>query len=181
MAGRRAGRRSRRGLNSRGPRAIRARARTSANVRRRLQRLERVTQRSGSATGRITQDFMSKKTKLKSEPPVRCIRLVKPRRPTAYDRDQHDLICKALKVSNDPNAPGDTAYEAVCKVLYRQDMALAAKTLAEAKRRCESSRARWGGYRSMEQARLNGQAQRREVRASNLTRSVRPRLHGARR
>lgn len=64
----------------------------------------------------------------------RRIRLVKPRRPTAYDRDQHDLICKALKVSNDPNAPGDTAYEAVCKVLYRQDMALAAKTLAEAKK-----------------------------------------------
>jgi hypothetical protein len=63
-----------------------------------------------------------------------CIRLVKPRRPTAYDRDQHDLICKALKVSNDPNAPGDTAYEAVCKVLYRQDMALAAKTRAEAKK-----------------------------------------------
>lgn len=91
-------------------------------------------ERSGSATGRITQDFMSKKTKLKSEPPVRCIRLVKPRRPTAYDRDQHDLICKALKVSNDPNAPGDTAYEAVCKALYRQDMALAAKTLAEAKK-----------------------------------------------
>lgn len=74
------------------------------------------------------------KNSAKSEPKVRCSRLVRTRRPTAYDRGQHDLICTALKVSNDPNAPGDTAYEAVCKLLYKQEMALAAKTLAAAKK-----------------------------------------------
>jgi hypothetical protein len=55
-------------------------------------------------------------------------------RPTAYDKGQHELICKALKVSEDPAAPGDTAYEAVCELLYKIDMALVAKTLAEAKK-----------------------------------------------
>jgi hypothetical protein len=44
------------------------------------------------------------------------------------------LICKALKVSEDPNAPGDTAYEAVCELMCKVDMALTAKTLAKAKR-----------------------------------------------
>lgn len=56
------------------------------------------------------------------------------RRPTAYDRGQHELICDALKVSKDPNAPGDTAYEAVCELMCKIEMACAAKTLAEAKR-----------------------------------------------
>lgn len=75
-----------------------------------------------------------KPTKPKKPTAVAMQRVVRARRPTAYDRGQHELICKALKVSNDPNAPGDTAYEAVCEVLYKQDMALAAKTLAEAKK-----------------------------------------------
>ena len=34
-------------------------------------------ERPGSATGRITKDFMNSKTSLPSEPPVRCIRLVR--------------------------------------------------------------------------------------------------------
>jgi hypothetical protein len=43
----------------------------------------------------------------------------KPKRPTAYDKGQHELICQALKVSPDPDAPGDTAYEAVCVLLTK--------------------------------------------------------------
>ena len=35
------------------------------------------------------------------------------RRPTSYDRDQHQLICEMLGVSDNPNAQGKTAYEAV--------------------------------------------------------------------
>jgi hypothetical protein len=34
-------------------------------------------------------------------------------RPTAYDRDQHMLICAALGVSRSPTAPTPTAYAAV--------------------------------------------------------------------
>ncbi len=56
------------------------------------------------------------------------------RQPTAYDRDQHELICKALKVSADPGAPGNTAYEAVCELMLKADMALDAKTLPAAKK-----------------------------------------------
>jgi hypothetical protein len=36
------------------------------------------------------------------------------RRPTAYDRDQHEMVCRELGVSPDPGEPGDTALEAVC-------------------------------------------------------------------
>ncbi len=61
-------------------------------------------------------------------------RVVIPRRPTAYDRGQHELICTALKVSELPDAPGDTAYEAVCELLYKVDIALAATTLKAAKK-----------------------------------------------
>lgn len=42
---------------------------------------------------------------------------VKQRRPTAYDRGQHQLICAALGVSEDPGAPGQTAFEAVCELI----------------------------------------------------------------
>lgn len=45
------------------------------------------------------------------------------RRATAYDKGQHELICAALKVSPDPYAPGDTAYEAVCVTLTKLDAA----------------------------------------------------------
>jgi hypothetical protein len=43
------------------------------------------------------------------------------RRATAYDRSQHQLVCKALGVSDSPDAPGLTAYEAVCVVLTKLD------------------------------------------------------------
>lgn len=56
------------------------------------------------------------------------------KRPTAYDRGQHQLICQALKVSEDPKAPGNTAYEAVCELLYKVELALEAKTLRDAKK-----------------------------------------------
>jgi hypothetical protein len=55
------------------------------------------------------------------------------RRPSAYDRGQHELICRALKVSANPAAPGKTAYESVCELLYKIDLALQTKTLKEAK------------------------------------------------
>ena len=55
------------------------------------------------------------------------------RRSTKYDTGQHELICEALKVSPSPDAPGDTAFEAVCELLQKIEMALAAKTLKEAK------------------------------------------------
>lgn len=55
------------------------------------------------------------------------------RRSAKYDIGQHELICEALKVSPSPDAPGDTAYEAVCELLMKIEMALAAKTLKEAK------------------------------------------------
>lgn len=55
------------------------------------------------------------------------------RRSKKYDTGQHELICEALKVSPSPDAPGDTAYEAVCELLQKIEMALAAKTLKEAK------------------------------------------------
>lgn len=55
-------------------------------------------------------------------------------RATAYPRGQHDLICRALKISSDPQAPGPTAYEAVCELLMNIDEALAAKTLTAAKK-----------------------------------------------
>ena len=48
------------------------------------------------------------------------------RRPTAYDRGQHQLICDALKVSSDPEAPGLTAYEAVCVTMFKLELAEAA-------------------------------------------------------
>ena len=38
------------------------------------------------------------------------------RRPTAYDRDQHQLICEHLGLSDNPNEPGDTAFEAVMTI-----------------------------------------------------------------
>jgi hypothetical protein len=40
-----------------------------------------------------------------------------------FDRGQHRLICKALKVSDNPDAPGDTAYEAVCIMRMKLEMA----------------------------------------------------------
>ena len=55
------------------------------------------------------------------------------RRSAKYDIGQHELICEALKVSPSPDAPGDTAFEAVCELLMKIEMALAAKTLKEAK------------------------------------------------
>ncbi len=55
------------------------------------------------------------------------------RRSAKYDIGQHELICEALKVSPSPDAPGDTAYEAVCELLMKIEMALASKTLKEAK------------------------------------------------
>lgn len=65
----------------------------------------------------------------------RLKRVVMPRRrPTTYDRGQHELICTALKTSADPNAPGNTAYEDVCELLMNIDEALAAKTLSAAKK-----------------------------------------------
>lgn len=42
-----------------------------------------------------------------------------PRRPTKYDRDQHQLIASLLGVSDSPKAPGLTAYEAVCDLRAR--------------------------------------------------------------
>ena len=33
-----------------------------------------------------------------------------------YGCDQHDLICEVLNVSPSPNAPGDTAFEAVVRL-----------------------------------------------------------------
>ena len=36
-----------------------------------------------------------------------------------YGYDQHDLICEALNVSPDPEAPGDTAFEAVVRLKQR--------------------------------------------------------------
>lgn len=41
----------------------------------------------------------------------------------AYGRGQHQLICKALKVSDDPDAPGLTAYEAVCVLMLKMELA----------------------------------------------------------
>lgn len=49
------------------------------------------------------------------------------RRPTAYDRGQHQLICQAIGVSDDPEAPGRTAYEGVCVLLAK--LAVASKAL----------------------------------------------------
>ena len=45
------------------------------------------------------------------------------RRPSAYHRGQHDLICCALGLPEDPKAPGLTAYEGVCVLLTKLDMA----------------------------------------------------------
>ena len=45
------------------------------------------------------------------------------RKPTVYDRGQHELICRALDVSPDPKASGSTAYEAVCVILTKLDAA----------------------------------------------------------
>lgn len=47
-------------------------------------------------------------------------------RATAYERGQHTLICDALQVSADPNAPGLTAYEAVCVLMMKLDIAVEA-------------------------------------------------------
>lgn len=55
------------------------------------------------------------------------------RRSTKYDIGQHEIICDALKVSPSPDAPGNSAYDAVCELLYKVEMALAAKTLKQAK------------------------------------------------
>jgi hypothetical protein len=41
------------------------------------------------------------------------------RRPTAYDRDQHKLICGLVGVSNKASASGSTAYEAVVSLQRR--------------------------------------------------------------
>lgn len=49
--------------------------------------------------------------------------VTKSRRATAYDKGQHELICEALKVSPDPDAPGCTAYEGVCVLLTKLDSA----------------------------------------------------------
>lgn len=43
------------------------------------------------------------------------------KRPTAYDKGQHELICKALKVSPDVKDSGLTAYEAVCVLMMKFD------------------------------------------------------------
>lgn len=51
------------------------------------------------------------------------MKVTKKKRPTAYDKGQHKLICNALKVSSDPEAPGCTAYEAVCILLMKLDCA----------------------------------------------------------
>ena len=40
------------------------------------------------------------------------------RRPKAYDRDQHQLICKHLNVSDSPNDPGGTAFEEVVSLWF---------------------------------------------------------------
>ena len=47
-------------------------------------------------------------------------------KPTSYDRGQHELICKALNVSNDPDALGLTAYEAVCVLRMKLEAAQSA-------------------------------------------------------
>lgn len=60
-------------------------------------------------------------------------------KPTAYDRDQHHLICDALQVSADPNAPGDTAFEAVCELQTKIALALSAKTLKKAQKILKTS------------------------------------------
>lgn len=44
------------------------------------------------------------------------------RRPKAYDRGQHQLICEYLGVSDDPDAPGDTAFEAVVRLKESKDL-----------------------------------------------------------
>jgi hypothetical protein len=43
----------------------------------------------------------------------------KQRRPTSYDRGQHELICRALGISSSPDAPGITAYEGVCILMMK--------------------------------------------------------------
>lgn len=46
------------------------------------------------------------------------------RKPTTYDRGQHELICGALKISPDPAAPGPTAYEGVCVLITKINAAI---------------------------------------------------------
>ena len=53
---------------------------------------------------------------------------MKKRRPTAYDRGQHELICGAINISPDPKAPDLTAYEGVCVLLEKLDIAEQALT-----------------------------------------------------
>lgn len=43
----------------------------------------------------------------------------KAKHPTGYDKDQHELICKAIGTSPDPDAPGLMAYEGVCILLTK--------------------------------------------------------------
>lgn len=45
------------------------------------------------------------------------------KRAIAYDRGQHELICRALDVSLHPDAPGCSAYEAVCVLLTKLNTA----------------------------------------------------------
>jgi len=47
----------------------------------------------------------------------------KKKRPTSYDKGEHELICTALHVSPDPDAPGLTAYEAVCVLMEKLEVA----------------------------------------------------------
>jgi hypothetical protein len=69
---------------------------------------------------------------MKSQKSQTGAKKTEPRRPTAYDRDQHELICNALKVSPNPTDPGDTAFEAVCELLFKIEQALQAKSLKKA-------------------------------------------------
>lgn len=51
-----------------------------------------------------------------------------------YGEGQHLLICDALQVSPDPNSPGLSAYEAVCLLMHKIDLALDADDLEAAQR-----------------------------------------------
>jgi hypothetical protein len=57
------------------------------------------------------------------------------RRATAYDRDQHDLICSALETSNDPNTSFPSAYDVVMDLQQKANESKAWQAEAEKMRR----------------------------------------------
>lgn len=55
----------------------------------------------------------------------------KMKRPTAYDRDQHELICDFLKVSSLSDQQGDTAFEKVIRLSVSHDRMFARLAVLE--------------------------------------------------